>query len=113
MPGNEIRLSEVERKTDGIARSLDAAKGKIGALEKDFSRVEGIALSADRGFHSLAERIESTYSTITQVLKTQEAGRLETKEDLKYIRAAANKNMLWLMLYILTLLGLFFTAIKF
>ena len=106
----ERRIEEIERKTEGLAKSLDRVKDDVDLLKKETSRIEGIALSADRGYHDLSARVQEIKSSFKEFTGEQKGVNKEIINEIRGIRKQNFKNILWLMGYIFMLLGAMFAV---
>ena len=104
----EKRIEEIERKTEGLAKSLDRVKDDVDILKKETSRIEGIALSADRGYHDLSARVQEIKSSFNKFINDQKETNKDIIKEITGIRKQAFKNTLILMGYIFVLLGTMF-----
>ena len=102
------RLDEAERKINGLAGSLDTVKEEIGDLKSKVGEAKGIAISADRGFHILSERVDSVKNNQEQIHHKID----NMDKSISGLYKQNFKYLMWLMVYILTLIGAFLELYK-
>lgn len=66
----QAELDDHGRKIEGLSKSLDKAKEDIGGLRSQVGETRGLALSADRGFYTLSERVENLKSSQERIENT-------------------------------------------
>ena len=104
----EAKINEHETKINGIAKSLDHVKADQQLMRSHLGEVKGIALSADRGFHVLSDRVD-------KLGKNQEKleGKLDRQTDLILGLYKSNSAQMFKIIgAVATLVGLMVAIIK-
>ena len=104
---DDVRVAneENQRRINGLANSVDTVKAELSSMREQFGIVKGMAMSADRGYHTLSERVNNIATNQDRLNTELSEFKSMIIDKLDDMRKNSFKQMLGLMVYILGLIS--------